>query len=53
MEYHYAPNIVSMDGFNDAVAASVSLSLEEQQQFSVSSSTSSLEPTMGYYPVEP
>ncbi|MBW3570061.1 MAG: hypothetical protein KY467_03035 [Gemmatimonadetes bacterium] len=52
MEYQYAPNIVSMDGFSDAVAASVSLSLEEQQQYSASSS-SSFEPTMGYFPVEP
>lgn len=53
MDYQYTPNIVSMDGLFEAVAASVSLSLEEQQQYSVSSTSSTTEPTMGMFPVEP
>lgn len=53
MDYLYTPNIVSMDGLYEAVAASVSLSLEEQQQFSVSSTDGTIEPTMGMFPVEP
>jgi hypothetical protein len=50
----YTPNIVSMDELREAVAASVSLSLEEQQQYSVSAgSTSPIGPTMGMYPTDP
>ena len=52
MEYQYTPNIVSMDELREAVSASVSLSLEEQQQYSVSA-VSPIGPTMGMYPTEP
>lgn len=51
MEYQYTPNIVSMDGLHEAIAASVSLSMEEQA--SLSSYSEPTGPTMGMYPTEP
>jgi hypothetical protein len=55
VEYQYTPNIVSMDELREAVAASVSLSREEQQQYSASSADGSIGPgqTMGMYPTFP
>ncbi len=51
MEYQYTPNIVSMDELHEAVAASVSLSMEEQA--SMASYSDPTGPTMGMFPVEP
>jgi hypothetical protein len=55
MEYQYTPNIVSMDGLYEAVAASVSLSQQEQQQYSASAGDGPIGPgsTMGMYPTFP
>jgi hypothetical protein len=55
MDHQYTPNIVSMDGLYEAVAASVSLSHEEQQQYSASAANGSIDPgqTMGMYPTFP
>lgn len=55
MDSQYTPNIVSMDELREAVAASVSLSHEEQQRYSVSSADGSIGPgpTMGMYPTFP
>lgn len=56
MDSQYTPNIVSMDELREAVAASVSLSIEEQQQYSVSAvdgSISPIGPTMGMFPTDP
>mgnify|MGYP006137212187 CR=1 FL=1 len=49
----YTPNIVSMDELREAVSASVSMSLEEQQLYSISSVDSPIGPTMGMFPTEP
>lgn len=52
MDYQYTPNIVSMDELYEAVAASVSASLEEQQAATVSA-LSPIGPTMGMFPTDP
>jgi hypothetical protein len=52
MEYQYTPNIVSMDELREAVAASVSVSMEEQQAATVSA-IAPIGPTMGMFPTEP
>jgi hypothetical protein len=55
MDSQYTPNIVSMDELREAVSASVSASMEEQQAATVSA-MAPIGPTMGYhqpYPIEP
>jgi hypothetical protein len=52
MDSQYTPNIVSMDELREVVAFSVSVSLEEQQQASMSA-VSPIGPTMGMYPTDP
>ena len=48
----YTPNIVAMDELREAVAASVSASMVEQQA-AISAGTSPIGPTMGMFPTEP
>lgn len=53
MESQYTPNIVSMDELREAVAASVSASIVEQQAAISAGGTSPIGPTMGMFPTDP